>query len=145
MVSPMILQTGRAQAQQVICLQGSCWQGTHLVHVMQCSLRHLEVAQNAPWLHVAWNAGRCCSSGLTWKRDVGMMGSLRVPVNSCQASTMFSGGPRATDTQCPSDSSWRWNLHLQYHTVYQHTQEGVTSEGTAPHLSMLVPLSQHRT
>ena len=28
---------------------------------------------------------------LTWKRDVGMMGSFRVPVNSCQASTMFSG------------------------------------------------------
>ena len=51
---------------------------------------------------------------LTWKRDVGMMGSFRVPVNSCQASTMFSGGPLATDTQCPSDSSCRWNLHLQH-------------------------------
>ena len=58
-------------------------------------------------------------SQLTWKREVGMMGSFRVPVNSCQASTMFSGGPRATDTQCPSDSSCRWNLHLQHHSNCQ--------------------------
>ncbi len=30
-----------------------------------------------------------------------------------QASTMTSGGPRATDTQCPFRSSCKWKRHLQ--------------------------------
>ena len=71
--------------------------------------------------HSAARTTRLQSGGdsceLTWNRDVGMMGSFRVPVNSCQASTMFSGGPRATDTQCPSVSSCRWNLHLRSRAI----------------------------
>ena len=48
----------------------------------------------------------------TWNLAPGMSGSCRVPVNSRHASTIFSGGPRATDTQCPSVSSCRKKRHL---------------------------------
>ena len=30
---------------------------------------------------------------------------------------MFSGSPLPIDTQCPSDSSCRWDLHLQHDNV----------------------------
>ena len=41
-------------------------------------------------------------------------------MNSCQASTMLSGGPRATDTQCPFDSSCRKKRHLGTLTKGHH-------------------------
>ena len=73
---------------------------------MPCSMLRLQY-------HPGKWSSRLGAGKLTWKRAVAMIGSFRVPVNSCQASTMVSGGPRATDTQCPSVSSCKWNLHLQ--------------------------------
>ncbi len=46
---------------------------------------------------------------------------------ACQASTTSSGGPRATDTQCPLPSSCSTKRHLRPRTMSR------SKAGTGPH------------
>ena len=113
--------TKQSEAWCLAALLHAYSQALHIFKHLVSTLQHLPQGfmHAAAMLNAAaavppgkWSS--CLRAGkLTWKRAVAMMGSFRVPVNSCQASTMVSGGPRATDTQCPSVSSCKWNLHLQ--------------------------------